>query len=239
MQYSPLNLIPPPSFHSPLLPKTARIPHSFRELYLQTFPYISLPSAVASPFYAIHYLLRLNYITWSQVINGIRDEDRRIQGISDTTVGHAEEIAKSLSLVRRSGSRAWAGAADPLAAEVRSALDEDFTYLVEQTRYLWEERSKQGEIKKHKGEARWTLLTNTFTYVFAPVTIVSSIYGMNVYQINGSAPDLWQFFVAVAVLNVLVLLALALSNWFHVLWKHERKAGFKEVFGFAVGRVRQ
>jgi hypothetical protein len=74
---------------------------------------------------------------------------------------------------------------------------------------------------------------------FAPVTIMSGIYGMNVSQISGSDsnPNIWQFFVAVAVMNVAVLLSLAVSNWIHTRVKHGRRAGVKEVFGFAFGNV--
>lgn len=62
---------------------------------------------------------------------------------------------------------------------------------------------------------------------------------MNVSEISGSNsnPNIWQFFVAVVALNAVVLLTLAVSNWIHIINKHGRKAGAKEVFGFAVGRV--
>jgi len=60
---------------------------------------------------------------------------------------------------------------------------------------------------------------------------------MNVSQISGSSsnPNIWQFFVAVAVFNIIVLLALAVSNWIQIQIKHGRAAGIKEVVGFAVG----
>ena len=62
---------------------------------------------------------------------------------------------------------------------------------------------------------------------------------MNVFQISSSNtnPDIWQFFVAIAILNVLIVLFLAVSNWLHIISKHGSKAGVKEVFGFALGRV--
>ena len=74
---------------------------------------------------------------------------------------------------------------------------------------------------------------------FAPITIISGIYGMNVSEISGSnsKPNIWQFFVAVVALNFVVLGTLAVSNWIHIIAKHGRKAGAKEVLGFAVGRV--
>ncbi len=60
---------------------------------------------------------------------------------------------------------------------------------------------------------------------------------MNVYEINGSAPDIWQFFVGVVALNVVVVLCLMLANWIHILQKHQRKAGWKEILGFATGLI--
>jgi hypothetical protein len=62
---------------------------------------------------------------------------------------------------------------------------------------------------------------------------------MNVSQISGSNtnPSIWQFFVAVAVLNVSMLLGLSISNWIRVQIKHGRTAGLKETLGFAVGKL--
>ena len=61
---------------------------------------------------------------------------------------------------------------------------------------------------------------------FAPITIISGIYGMNVSEISGSNsnPNIWQG-------------TLVVPNWIHIIAKHGRKAGAKEVLGFAVGRV--
>ena len=66
---------------------------------------------------------------------------------------------------------------------------------------------------------------------------MTGVYGMNVYQISGSTsnPNIWQFFVAVAVMNVAVVLALAMWNWISILRTHGRSAGLREVLGFAVG----
>jgi hypothetical protein len=71
------------------------------------------------------------------------------------------------------------------------------------------------------------------------VTIISGVYGMNVSQISGSDsnPSIWQFFVAVIVLNVSMLLGLSISNWVRVQLKHGRTAGLKETIGFAVGKL--
>lgn len=80
-----------------------------------------------------------------------------------------------------------------------------------------------------------SLLTNQPS--FAPLTIITGIYGMNVSQLSGSNenPSIWQPFVAVAIMNVVLLVILACSNWVHIRRKHGRAAGFKEVVGFAVG----
>jgi Mg2+ and Co2+ transporter CorA len=68
---------------------------------------------------------------------------------------------------------------------------------------------------------------------------MSGVYGMNVSEISGSDsnPNIWQFFVAVVAMNVVVLLSLAISNWVHTMRKHGRKAGVREILGFAVGRI--
>jgi len=62
---------------------------------------------------------------------------------------------------------------------------------------------------------------------------------MNVSQISGSNtnPSIWQFFVAVAVLNVAMLLGLSITNWIRVQIKHGRTASLKETLGFAVGKL--
>jgi hypothetical protein len=74
---------------------------------------------------------------------------------------------------------------------------------------------------------------------FAPITIMTGIYGMNVSQISGSDsnPNIWQFFVAVIIMNFLMVLALSLYNLFQIRTKHGRTAGVKEIVGFAVGKT--
>jgi hypothetical protein len=66
---------------------------------------------------------------------------------------------------------------------------------------------------------------------------MSGVYGMNVSQISGSTsnPNIWQFFVAIAAMNVAVVIVLATWNWVQIMIKHRRSAEFKEVLGFAVG----
>lgn len=235
---SSLNQTSPPSFNDPRPPLTTLSPVSLREKYLETFAFLDLHHATLSPFYAVSYLFRLNCLFWTQVITSIRDEDRRIHGISDTTIGHVEEIQKSLRCLQRGGSSGWPGRDTPKAVETRQALEEDFKHLIGQTDLLWQTRAKMAAVKQHQSETRWTALTNTFTYVFAPITIISGIYGMNVTEISGSNtnPGIWQFFVAVVALNMVVLLTMAGYNWFHVIQKQGRRAGPKEVFSLAVGK---
>jgi hypothetical protein len=59
---------------------------------------------------------------------------------------------------------------------------------------------------------------------------------MNVAEINGSTPDIWQFFAATAIMDMLIVLALALYSWVHIASKQQRVASFREVFRFAFGR---
>jgi hypothetical protein len=62
---------------------------------------------------------------------------------------------------------------------------------------------------------------------------------MNVSQISGSDsnPSIWQFFVAVAVMNFSILIGLSITHWIRVQMKHGRTASFKETIGFAVGKL--
>jgi hypothetical protein len=61
---------------------------------------------------------------------------------------------------------------------------------------------------------------------------------MNVSQISGSNsnPSVWQPVVATVAVNFLIIIALAISNWIHMLLRHDRKAGVREILGFAIGR---
>jgi hypothetical protein len=138
---------------------------SFRQLYLQSFEFVDLEKATQAPFYAVANLLRINCFCWNQIITTIREEDRRINGISDTSVGHAEEIKKSLDIVKRGGSLGWKGGDENITKDTKEALEEDFTHLVNQTQLLWDTRDQMTSIREHKSEARWNSLTNAFTYL--------------------------------------------------------------------------
>lgn len=165
------NLIDPPTFTDHRPTSRALSPKSFRELYLETFAFVDLAYASASPFYAISYLLRLNCFCWDKVITNIREEDHRINGVSDTTVGHAEEIQRSLAVVQRSGSLGWQGSGNQFVIETRGRLEEDFKHLVDQTDLLWQTREKMAATRRQKAETRWTALTNTFTYLYASLPL--------------------------------------------------------------------
>ncbi|TVY39146.1 hypothetical protein LSUB1_G004932 [Lachnellula subtilissima] len=232
-------LQPPPSFQSPRPASTTLKPKSIRQLYLESFEYLDLAQATTSPFYATSNLFRINCFCWNQIITAIREQDRLINGISDTSVGHVEEIKRSLAIVQRGGSFVWAGKDEKATKESKEALQEDFQHLVEQTDLLWQTRSKLAKMRQSRSEARWTALTNAFTYLFAPITIISGIYGMNVSEISGSDtnPNIWQFFVAVLVFNLLMVAALSIYNFIQIHMKHGRVAGVKEVLCFAVGRT--
>ncbi|KAH8748794.1 hypothetical protein BGZ57DRAFT_144085 [Hyaloscypha finlandica] len=234
---SPRLLSDPPPFRSELPPISPLRPKSIREIYLESFESVDLAQVTTSPLYGVSFLLRLDCFLWNQIITAIREEDHRIHGISDTTIGHAEEIKKTLDFVKRGGSYGWAGKDEPITRECKAALEEDFQHLVEQTNLLWETREKMSAVRQRDREARWNSLTNAFTYLFAPITIITGVYGMNVSEISGSDsnPRIWQFFVAVLVFNILMLLGLSISNLIRVQIKHGRTAGLKETFAFAVG----
>ena len=56
-------------------------------------------------------------------------------------------------------------------------------------------------------------------FIFIPVNLASSIYGMNVQQINRTGPSIWEF-----VVTSLILVLIALGGWLvtHIIlqkWK--------------------
>lgn len=59
---------------------------------------------------------------------------------------------------------------------------------------------------------------------------------MNVYELNGSTPDIWQFFAATAIMDTIIVLSLAFYNFAHIAARQKRRPGAKEVFSFAIGR---
>lgn len=162
---SPRILTNPPPFRSSIPPRRSTEPRSFRELYIDSLDFTNLSHAIDSPFYAFSILLRLNCFCWNQIITAIREEDKRIAGISDTTIGHTEEIKKTLSIVDRGGSLSWPGSDDELMKESQEALKEDFGHLVDQTNLLWSTRDKMEAIRQRNSDTRWTSLTNAFTYM--------------------------------------------------------------------------
>jgi len=162
---SPRLLTAPPPFRS-VLPRIEPLrPKSIREIYLESFDLVDLSQIAASPLYGVSFLLRLDCFLWNQIITAIREEDRRIHGISDTTIGHTEEIKKTLDIVKRYGSYGWPGQDFPVTKQCKVDLEEDFQHLVEQTDLLWDNRDKMAAVRQKNSEARWTSLTNAFTYL--------------------------------------------------------------------------
>lgn len=84
------------------------------------------------------------------------------------TVGHAEGIKKSLSLVQTGGSLGWKGEDVGLVKETKNALEEDFKRVVRETELLWETREEMASNRRQEAERRWSALTDTFTYVYVP-----------------------------------------------------------------------
>lgn len=158
----------PPAYGSQLPPKASPEPKSFRELYLETFEYLNLEQAVLSPFYAIHYIVRFNGYCWSQVISEIREEDEQLKDISNSSVGHMEEIRKTFSVVQRGGSLGWKGLDTLITEKIKAYLEEDFKHLLEQSNLLWETRRMRTSIRQQETRAREKALTNSFTYLYHP-----------------------------------------------------------------------
>jgi hypothetical protein len=164
LNISPRILTDPPPFNSQLPPAIIFNELSLRELYIQSLEFISLERATKSPLYAVSTILHLNCFLWNQIITAIREEDQKVGGISDTTIGHTEEIKKSYTVVQRGGTLGWHGVDE----ETRDSLVEDFKHLVEQTELLWQTRDKMAAIRQRNSEARWSALTNGFTYLYSP-----------------------------------------------------------------------
>lgn len=134
-------------------------------MYIESFSFIDAAKVAASPFFAISNLLLINYYCWNEIIARIREEDHRLRGISDTSVGHAEEIQRSLGVVQRSGSLGWKGNDEPQAIDIKNRLEEDFKHLVNETDLLWKARDNLAQIRQQRSESRWNTLTNAFTYL--------------------------------------------------------------------------
>jgi hypothetical protein len=162
---SPRIVTDPPLFQSRLPPPTDRNPKTFRELYIESFSFIDAAKVAASPFFAISNLLLLNYYSWNEILARIREEDHRVRGISDTSVGHTEDIQRSLGVVQRTGSLGWKGKDEPQAVDIRNRLEEDFKHLVNETDLLWKTRDNLAQIRQQRSESRWNTLTNAFTYL--------------------------------------------------------------------------
>lgn len=164
---SPRILTDPPPFKSQIPPGNKHCPLSLREFYIKSLEFVSLADVIVSPFYAVSNIFRLNCFCWNEVITAVRLEDRLIKGISDTSIGHGEEINKAFNIVKRGGSYGWQGQDEPCAKETHEALIEDFQHLADQTELLWKNREKMASIKQRNSDARWTTLTNAFTYMYA------------------------------------------------------------------------
>jgi hypothetical protein len=165
IRMSPRIVTDPPPFQSSIPPPTDRTPRSFREVYIESLSYQNPAQLAASPFFAISSLLLINSYCWNEVIARIRQEDHRVRGISDYSVGHTEDIERSLGVVQRSGSLGWKGNDEPQTVDIRSRLEEDFKHLVNETDLVWKARDKIRQIRQQNSESRWTTLTNAFTYL--------------------------------------------------------------------------
>ena len=136
-----------------------------RHCCIESCEYLNLAQVAASPFYAISFLLRLDCFLWNQIITAIREEDRRIHGISDTSIGHTEQINKTFDVVKRGGSLGRFGKDEPVTKQSQDGLVEDFQHLVKQTTLLWKTREMMAAVQRKNSDARWNSLTNAITYL--------------------------------------------------------------------------
>jgi hypothetical protein len=162
-------VLTPPTFDTSTNPDfpplVTRESKSFRELYLSALPFLVPQEVLISPFYTVHHLFRLNRRCWSDVISAIREQDVRVNGISEASVSHVEDIKKTFDIVKRGGSWGWAKSLTPISVESKDNLEEDYTHLLKQADFLWESREKMAAVRRRKSEARWNALTNSFTFL--------------------------------------------------------------------------
>ncbi|KAI9890230.1 MAG: hypothetical protein M1814_004392 [Vezdaea aestivalis] len=215
--------------------------HTFRELYLSSFKYVTASLAVASPFYALHYLFKLNGASWNAALSVLRARDKECREISSTNVGQVIEIQWTLDIIERRGSRGWrrpVDERDDLVKENHQMLQEDFESLIREAKDLWETRRQMADIRKQRREARVSALTNAFTFGFAPISLVTGLFSMGVVQLSGNKanPSIWIFFVVLVGLNLGILTCLVVGEWVAVRQRQTRKPGIKEVMMFALGR---
>ncbi|KAF2759124.1 hypothetical protein EJ05DRAFT_509986 [Pseudovirgaria hyperparasitica] len=213
-------------------------PKTFRELYIEMLASSNLAEAALSPFVAFSPLFKLNCYTFNQLMYTFRQEDAKVEGVSELyPVNLTEEIRRSLESVERGGSLGWKASSTPFEQDTKERLREDFNYALKSSEMLWQAREKYNDTHHRRTNARISALANAFAFFFAPISLISSIYGMNITEISGddSNPRLWQFFVAVAGLCVVIMLIIAVSAWVQMAVQLHRRARFKDILTFALG----
>ena len=168
----------PPQFGTQIPPPKPLLPQTFRELFINNFEFERLTAVTQSPFYAIGSLFRISHWCWNQVITKIREEDRRIKGISDDDISNVESISALLRLVQRGGSFQWHGADELSTKSLQTCLQEDFKSVLNQSDLIWQERDKMAAVAGAKAQTRRTTrLTNAFTFLYVIRSTNLGIYG--------------------------------------------------------------
>ena len=85
-------------------------------------------------------------------------------------MNHVEDIRRTFDIVKRGGSLGWMKCSSHEVLEAGEKLEEDFTHLLKQADFLWDSREKRAQVTRRKAEARWSALTNAFTFVYAYVS---------------------------------------------------------------------
>jgi hypothetical protein len=159
--------IEPPPFGSALPPVMVKTPRSLGNLFIESFESVDLTRVNGSPFYAIGSIFRFNYMCWNQIITKIREEDRRIKGISDEHTSISEDLRRVLSLVQRGGSCRWSGRDMLITSETRESLEEDPKSAIDGIDLIWQERDRIAAIAAQKEQKRKSgRLLTAFTYMY-------------------------------------------------------------------------
>jgi hypothetical protein len=162
-----INLLnPPPRFGSAIPQKIAYKKSTFRELYLESFKDIDLKldltEAIASPFYAVHYLFRIQlYYIFSWMYYVIK-EDIRLGRISSPMSWDAEGLEDLVLMVQRCGSKAWGNGKSEVTQKIKDALVTDFKELKSLADTLWSNRVKMEAERKARRVAD---VTGFFAYL--------------------------------------------------------------------------
>ena len=186
------------------------------------------------PFFILSRLYRTAISSWTQILNFLENNNLEWQNaaLQDFTVAVDElryninfldHICKHLEIDQATigdrGSREWPQTAPDLQErinDIQIALLEDYKWLINRTQGLARRYettisvlvSAAGVLEAQKSirQAKQVALLTQLAFFFIPISVISSVFGMNVMEINGSTPRLRMFFLTAIPISVLAVL---------------------------------